>query len=99
VQEMMDESAGERPEGFAYITRGKALSEDQDEYFRILIRFGLSPKASLGELKATYRKRVKKVHPDTAGGSAPGAKAEFMDLTQAYERAVELRSRLGLPNE
>jgi curved DNA-binding protein CbpA len=44
---------------------------------------GLSPGATVRQVKTRYRKLVKHCHPDTC--SDPGAVERFRQLTQAYD--------------
>ncbi len=44
---------------------------------------GLTPGADLDTVRAVYRSKVKKVHPDLVGG--PSDPAAFKELTRAYE--------------
>ena len=55
------------------------LSQDPKGYYAIL---GLAPGADLATIKAAYRARVKKVHPDRNPGEA--ARLEFQRLAEAY---------------
>jgi tetratricopeptide (TPR) repeat protein len=56
-------------------------------YYAIL---GVSQSASLSEIKRAYRKKAKKLHPDTA----PQKDQErFTDLTRAYEILSDVRQR------
>lgn len=49
---------------------------------------GLSAGASLGEIKAAYKKRALAVHPDRGGNAA-----DFRALQSAYEAALRRRAR------
>lgn len=75
-----------------------------DEYEQCLAVLALNPKATLKEIKSTYRALVKGIHPDTQkfdeGGVGRGrASNRFIELTQAYDRVLELRRVLGMERE
>ena len=56
------------------------------KYARIL---GVTPDASLAQIKAAYRKRAKKLHPDV--NPAPDAHERFVQLNEAFEYLEKLR--------
>src|SRR5215208_461331 len=55
---------------------------------------GVSPSASLNEIKSAYRRLVKQYHPDTAGERAL---PRFLAIQGAYERLVDGEGRLRPP--
>jgi hypothetical protein len=55
---------------------------------------GVSPSASLNEIKSAYRRLVKQYHPDTAGERAL---PRFLAIQAAYERLVDGEGRLRPP--
>ncbi len=57
------------------------------EYYRIL---GLSPGASLEEIKRAYRARAKQYHPDL--NKAPDAQERFIEVNEAYEFLLHLHT-------
>jgi hypothetical protein len=59
------------------------------DYYAIL---GVSPDATLRQIKAAYRKLAKQHHPDACPGD-PGAAARFRDITQAYETLADPQRR------
>ncbi|MER3433694.1 MAG: hypothetical protein C4288_09720 [Leptolyngbya sp. ERB_1_1] len=62
--------------------------QDPQEYYSIL---GVSPSASLSEIKAAFRQRAKQLHPDH--NSSPYASQRFQQLKQAYEVLSNAESR------
>jgi hypothetical protein len=52
---------------------------------------GISPNATIDEVKAAYRAKVKQFHPDA--NPDPGAADKFKEATKAYE---EIKRRMGL---
>ncbi len=63
-----------------------------DEYTRLLSFFELSDRASEDEIKKAYRDRVKNLHPDKKFDSPNTNSDEFMEIKQAYNRIMEIRS-------
>lgn len=59
---------------------GPTLAEAYD-------RLGLTPDAEMGEVKATYREKVKDAHPDSGGDEE-----RFKQVTEAYDT---IRERAG----
>ncbi len=57
------------------------------EYYRIL---GLSPGASLQEIKRAYRSKAKLYHPDL--NKAPDAQERFIEVNEAYEFLLHLHT-------
>ena len=62
--------------------------EFQGDPFRTL---GVSPDASLNEVRSAYRRLAKQYHPDTAGERAL---SRFLAIQAAYERLVDDQGRL-----
>src|SRR6188472_916571 len=52
---------------------------------------GITPEASLNEIRSAYRRLVKLYHPDTAGERAL---SRFLAIQAAYERLVDGEGRL-----
>ena len=59
------------------------------DYYAIL---GVSPDATLRQVKAAYRKLAKQHHPDANPGD-PHAATRFRDITEAYEILTDLQRR------
>lgn len=71
-----------------------------EEYKRCLKVLGLVPQASLRDIKWAYRNGVKEVHPDSAEvGASTTDSLSFIQLTDTYERILELRKELGMGDE
>lgn len=86
--------------GFSLLRQRQMLNPTFLEYERCLKVIGIHSKASLREIKSHYRRRIKDIHPDSVRiSSDAGAGEEFMDVTKAYDRALELRKVLGLPDD
>jgi hypothetical protein len=76
-----------------------ALNPRLAEYTRILTLFGLRPTATLKEIKAAYRSAVKSAHPDAQSSGSGVVSEGFIRLTASYDRLLELRRELALPEE
>ena len=64
-------------------------------YEKQLRKFKLKPDANLREIKQAYRQAIKEVHPDINPNIDEKGREHFLDLTNAYERILKLRIRLG----
>ncbi|WKZ57937.1 MAG: J domain-containing protein [Bdellovibrionota bacterium] len=97
----LSELEGEESEGgFSLLRQRQMLNPTFLEYERCLTTIGIHSRAALREIKAQYRKRIKDIHPDSVRGSNDARAAEeFMEVTRAYDRALELRRVLGLSDE
>ncbi len=73
------------PRDRKYIGRGLGLRA-QDDPHRIL---GIDPGASLHEIKSAYRRKVRLLHPDSAGTGRAGIEA-FEMLKEAYQDLLAL---------
>jgi DnaJ-domain-containing protein 1 len=60
------------------------------EYKECLGVLGLEIGTSAKQIKTSYRKLIKQVHPDTVGESNPTATKKFLQLQKAYDRILEL---------
>ena len=90
----------EAPAGFSYAGKRRARNNPLvQEYAQGLKRLGLAESASFKEIKNSYRKLVKTLHPDSAKGKTEQDADEFIKLNKLYERLLEIRLSLGLPNE
>jgi hypothetical protein len=65
------------------------------EYISAVYELGLSADASMKEIKAAYRSKMKGIHPD-AVQSQQRDTGEFIHVKQVYERIIALRKELGL---
>jgi hypothetical protein len=74
-------------------------SEQRGEYELLLEEFGLPPHASIHDIKLAYRNSVKSVHPDRNLLTGEGQSDEFIELTQKYERLLELLEQRGKKGE
>lgn len=78
-------------------TKG-ALNREEDprerEYALCLKELGLEPTATLRQIKTSYRLLVKDIHPDVVKDEHGKASSKFIELTRAYDRALDLRRQL-----
>lgn len=74
---------------------GRANSIDR-EYLEALKLLGLSRGASLSDIKTAYRGKVKALHPDSGALGTKRDPELFQLVTQAYDKILEIRSKLGL---
>ncbi len=81
--------------GEIFASRKNSFSPEVSEYQRGLIALGLKPGDNLDTIKKTYRKLIKKVHPDNPNVSEQDTE-RFLKLTNTYERVLELHDLLGL---
>lgn len=58
-----------------------------NRYFQIL---GISPRASLAEIKKAYRKKARQYHPDVS--KEPDAEEKFIEVNEAYEYLLKRKS-------
>ena len=58
-----------------------------EKYYNIL---GITPSATLAEIKFGYRKRAKELHPDV--NKSPDAHQDFILLSEAYEYLINLKT-------
>lgn len=84
---------GEAPR-FGRVNPG--LNPSKQEYITSLHKLGLSSGCSEKEIKTAYRNLVKAVHPDMNPNLNRASKERFLELTSAYEKALDLRARLAL---
>ncbi|MBX7138244.1 MAG: J domain-containing protein [Oligoflexia bacterium] len=85
------------PEGkAAFAALKKTFSPKHNEYSECLKVLGLPAGATVRDIKLAYRTLVKEVHPDINKDNDPEKAARFISLTEKYERALDLRSELGL---
>ncbi len=82
-----------------YFIQGK-LNKPTDprliEYAHCLLTLGLQQTASLSDIKNSYRGLVKQIHPDRLQENKGLASDRFIEITQAYDRALELRRLTGI---
>lgn len=65
------------------------------EYLEVLYELGLDGSATLKDIKTAYRNKIKDIHPDHQLNESSD-NAEFLRVKDVYERALEIRKRLGL---
>lgn len=90
------------PDGAGSVVRDQAsgASLQRHEYLRrcyqeALLFFHLSEDATLADIKAAYRRRIKQVHPDSAEAIHPEIDS-VMTVTERYEELARLRRQLEL---
>ncbi len=67
----------------------------QIELIGLLAQLGLSPGATEKEIKQAFRQVAKSVHPDMVQVGDAKASDEFIELTRAYERSLEIIAELS----
>jgi hypothetical protein len=90
------------PDGAGSVVRDQAsgASLQRHEYLQrcyqeALLFFHLSEDATLADIKAAYRRRIKQVHPDSAEAIHPEIDS-VMTVTERYEELARLRRQLEL---
>lgn len=63
------------------------------EYEKLLINLGITKNSSLQDIKDSYRRQVKLVHPDVSKKESDAKR--FVELTKVYERLIELYDELN----
>lgn len=64
--------------------------DDKDDSYEIL---GLSPSASLAEVKSAYRKLTVQYHPDTAGNADENNTERFVEINKAYHAITNTKNQ------
>jgi hypothetical protein len=92
-----DSSAYDRNGGKAFTHNGikKPTDPRLAEYQECLTVLGLESAATLKDIKTAYRSLVKHIHPDRLKENQGLASDRFIQLTQAYDRAIEIRRMTG----
>ncbi len=73
------------------------VTQEDDEYTRLLSQFSLDDGASESEIKKAYRKAMKAHHPDMQGASGVATNEagevdhSFEELKKSYDRIMEIR--------
>jgi hypothetical protein len=65
------------------------------EYVTAMHELGLPAAASLKDIKATFRNKMKDIHPDVIN-SGQGDNDQFIHFKETYERILAIRKDLGL---
>jgi len=93
-----DSSANARNGGKSFTQNGikKPTDPRLAEYQQCLVVLGLESAANLKDIKSAYRSLVKHIHPDRLKENHGRASDRFIELTQAYDRAIEIRRMTGL---
>lgn len=84
---------------FNVLKRQTVINPYLEEYARCLEIFELRPESSLQVIKTAYRQAVKKFHPDRQLKGNEEIPQTFIDLTQTYQRILDLRKKMGLPDD
>lgn len=79
-----------------FSARSRGRDPRIEEYAVCLRVLGLQSDSTLKEIKTAYRSKVKVAHPDRQASGSDTASDRFIQLTSAYERALELRTELGI---
>lgn len=79
-----------------FSARSRSRDPRSEEYAVCLRVLGLQATSTLREIKTAYRSKVKDAHPDRQASGSGTASDRFIQLTSAYERALELRTELGI---
>jgi|GEM_PF-5085000 len=91
---------GEKQAAFSLLKVNRALNPRMQEYRKLLALFGMGPDPSFKDIKAAYRSRIKKVHPDLQFDNVDSKGSEsFIEIKRDYERIIELRKMLGFGKE
>ncbi len=85
--------AEEAPIKPAFVSRNQ-YNPQLDELRSLLKIFGLDETAKLKAIKTAYRNSVKNLHPDAHRDSSRERSERFIDLTQKYERILELKEKI-----
>jgi tetratricopeptide (TPR) repeat protein len=85
-----------RSRGFERIALKQGLDPRIQEYRLLLHRLGVGPEADMNVIKATYRQKLKKLHPDLQDNDGTGDREEFYRLKETYEKILQLRELLEL---
>ncbi len=68
------------------------VSDEPDEYGKLLDLFDLDDSATEEQIKTAFRKKAKDLHPDhQKTGSNPEHVKEYLEYQKAYERLIEIR--------
>jgi hypothetical protein len=78
------------------LNRNEPTPEYARDFVEALAFFDLKPGATLVEIKNAYRMRVKECHPDRRANASPYDNSEFVELTAAYDRVLQLFERHDL---
>jgi hypothetical protein len=81
---------------FVQVDINRDRKRDFVEYLEGLEIFSLSRDATMKQIKSGYRLAVKKYHPDLNPNQSVEDSKKFIELTEKYERVLELRQKLGL---
>lgn len=88
-----DSNASPPKESVLPSTEKDASWKCSEELSQALASFGLSPGATLAEIKNAYRMRVKGCHPDRNPDASVQDNSEFVRLTSEYDRLLTLYQR------
>ena len=97
-RDTVEEEAPERPRPAfvtSHTTPRRRTSHLPMEYLEALSDLGLQPEATLKDVKAAFRAKMKDIHPDAVGHKEEST-VDFINTKQAYEVILETRKRLGL---
>ncbi len=72
---------------------GALSREEVTELRKHLLMLNLKPDATIRDIKVAFRRSVKELHPDNQKLNHDKNTAPFIELTQAYERLLELAEK------
>ena len=90
-----DQEGDDQPVFAAFV--GRSRDPVFLSYQKQLRKFKLEPDTALKDIKHAYRQAIKEVHPDINPDVDEKDRERFLDLTNAYEKILKLRERLGYP--
>ncbi len=91
-----DDEARDSPQHVVFSGLGRGRDPRREEYAVCLRVLGVASDSSLKQIKSAYRSKVKEAHPDSQSGVSDTASDRFIQITSAYERALELRTELNI---
>lgn len=88
-----EEYFADHMESLQMFSRATKLKATEREYAQLIAIFELNGEPSAHDIKNAYRHAVKECHPDLNRGADGKVNDRFIELTQQYERLLELREQ------